>query len=570
MASQDAISPALQAQLDLLREVYAAKLNDKIGEIFASWHEFLAAPAAAQPLAALHRQTHSLVGSGATFGFPEVSQAARRAEEIIKALLDGAAQGEAAPQELKRSEIEAALQELRAAARRGEAQLFTPPSEAEAAARRDETRLIYFFSDEPSGCPSWVQAVETFGYRLEKFAHPAALVAACERESPAALLVDCAGEPLLLEREGESLAGALEQIARRGEKLIPSLWACGQSDLRARLQAVRLGGAAFFAHPVDVDALLVKLDDLTAPAAPDPFRILIVDDEPSLGRLYSVILRQAGMETQVVTDPFAVMEPLVNFRPDLILMDLYMPGCAGTELAAIIRQQEAYIGIPIMFLSVEADISRQHAAMRQGGDDFLLKPVEPQHLVAAVTTRATRSRSLRHLMVRDSLTGLLGHTKIKEQLDIELDRARRLGHCVSLAMIDLDHFKRVNDAYGHATGDRVLRSLARLLAQRLRQTDVIGRYGGEEFAVIMNGTSPKDAQRKLERVRAGFEELSHCWNGQSFQLSFSAGIAASPPFSDATGLCEAAERALSEAKGAGRNQIALAADEMNWLRRTPL
>ena len=307
-----------------------------------------------------------------------------------------------------------------------------------------------------------------------------------------------------------------------------------------------------------MDSLLVKLDDLTNSHPPEPYRVLIVDDEPALGGLYSLVLRQAGMETCEIHDPFTVMAPLVEFRPDLILMDIYMPGCSGTELAAVIRQQEAYVSIPIVFLSVEADVSKQMEAMRRGGDDFLLKPVQPRFLVSAVTTRVSRSRILRNLMMRDSLTGLLNHTKTKEQLAIEVDRVKRLGHSISVAMIDIDHFKNVNDSYGHSTGDRVLRSLSRLLGQRLRQTDVIGRYGGEEFAVIMNGTHAEDAVRVLDEIRESFAQMVHYADGKEFRVTFSAGVAEAPPYADAENISEAADKALYEAKRTGRNRIVLA------------
>ena len=562
------VSPALQAQLTVLREAYAAKLDDKIAQIGAQWHDFLEktdVEARRESLRELHRAAHTLAGSGATFGFPAVSEAARRAEIVLKSLV----QSGAALETEHRAEIEAAFVQLRESSKiQQEIEAFFGPGDA--VPLRDGARPIYLFSDDPSGPPSWSASLEAFGYAVSVFDHPSALEAAWREKIPAAIIADCHEHPLLCERDGVLLSSVLGEIARQAEVATPLLMTCRHSDLRSRLQTVRMGGSAFFAHPVDVDSLLVKLDDLTAHVAPEPFRILIVDDEPSLGRLFSVILRQAGMETHVVSDPMQVMAPLVEFRPDLILMDIYMPGCSGLELALIIRQQEAYIGIPIMFLSVETDISKQLAAMRHGGDDFLIKPVQPRHLVSAVTTRATRARALRNLMVRDSLTGLLNHTKTKEQLGIELDRARRLGHSLSLVMLDIDHFKVVNDTYGHATGDRVLRSLSRLLGQRMRQTDYIGRYGGEEFAIIMSGSGSEDARRKLEGVRASFAALAHFADGQEFRVTFSAGIASSPPWSDAASLSEAADRALYAAKNAGRNQIALADASEKWTSRGPL
>ncbi|MBR7784473.1 GGDEF domain-containing protein, partial [Undibacterium luofuense] len=127
--------------------------------------------------------------------------------------------------------------------------------------------------------------------------------------------------------------------------------------------------------------------------------------------------------------------------------------------------------------------------------------------VSSLSTRAERYRSLRALIMRDGLTGLLNHTAIKEQLEAEVLQAHRNGAPLALAMIDLDNFKKINDSYGHATGDQVLRTLARILRQRLRRTDIVGRYGGEEFAVIFPDTTASTARRVLDKVRQAFSKV---------------------------------------------------------------
>ncbi len=546
----NSLSPALQDQLRVLREGYAAKLPDKLAGIEAHWHIVRDTPPDEWPddaLAALHRSVHSLVGSGATFGFPDLSFHARRAEAEIKPLVEMGAAPDAAQTQL----INAALLNLRACAinpvRETEVDLVAPNP------ARGGRNLVLLCDDGVA--PSWAGAIETFGYNLRICLSAREFLDALD-PLPVGLIVNCEAAPLEARIGGVPLS-SLIATSGAGDSF-PLVWTARGGDLRTRLQAVRMGGAAFFPHPVDVDSLLVKLDDLTDPQSPEPFRVLIVDDEPSLARLFSLVLRQAGMQTREVTDPLAMMTPLVDFRPDLILMDVYMPSCKGTELAAVIRQQEAFIGIPIIFLSVESDAGKQQEAMRHGGDDFLLKPVEPRNLVAAVSTRATRSRVLRQLMVRDSLTGLLNHTHWKEQLEIEVSRALRQKQDIALAMLDLDCFKTVNDTYGHATGDRVLRSLSRLLVQRLRATDVVGRYGGEEFAVIMTGANAVEAAKRLDEVRDAFSHLAHFADGQEFRVTFSAGVAGAPPNGESAGLSDAADKALYSAKRAGRNQIVCA------------
>jgi diguanylate cyclase (GGDEF)-like protein len=158
-------------------------------------------------------------------------------------------------------------------------------------------------------------------------------------------------------------------------------------------------------------------------------------------------------------------------------------------------------------------------------------------------------------MVRDSLTGLYNHTTIKERLDQELSRSSRLQSCLCFAMIDLDHFKKVNDTHGHGTGDRVLKSLARYLSQRLRKSDVIGRYGGEEFAVILPDTPLQAAIGLLNELRLGFAHIHHRGSGKDFTVKLSAGLASYPDYRNPTALIEAADQALYLAKRQGRNQV---------------
>jgi diguanylate cyclase (GGDEF)-like protein len=273
--------------------------------------------------------------------------------------------------------------------------------------------------------------------------------------------------------------------------------------------------------------------------------------------LFSMQLKRAGMETRIVPDPMQIVAHLQDFNPDLILMDMYMPGCTGIELAQVIRQMENFVSVPIVYLSAETDKDRQLEAMEQGGDDFLTKPIKPGHLVSAVTSRVIRYRRLRSLMMVDGLTGLLNHTTTKENLARELLRARREGSPLSLAMLDLDRFKLVNDQFGHAMGDRVLKSLARLLRQRLRRTDIIGRYGGEEFAVILPNTPADAGFRLMNDLREAFAELVHHSEDIGFRTTFSCGLASAPPYAELVDLSNAADRALYTAKREGRNRVYL-------------
>jgi diguanylate cyclase (GGDEF)-like protein len=194
-------------------------------------------------------------------------------------------------------------------------------------------------------------------------------------------------------------------------------------------------------------------------------------------------------------------------------------------------------------------------ARKFGGDDFIPKPVDPERLVSLVRLRAERAGSVRSAMERDGLTGLLNHARFKDRLVHELERCRRTGSELSYAMIDLDRFKQVNDTHGHLVGDRVIRALSNTLTTGLRKIDISGRYGGEEFGVILLDTALHAAANVIDKLRAQFSEIEFDGSESSFRASFSAGIGGSRHCPTAEQIISAADGALYAAKQAGRNRI---------------
>lgn len=387
------------------------------------------------------------------------------------------------------------------------------------------------------------------GYLIEVFEGPRDFGETVRLDPPDLAVMD-----LEAAAEGTPARDLVEELQASPSHPVPVAFLSQYADLEARLEAVRAGGVAFFPKPLELLALLDTVDQLQAHQLQEPLRVLVVEDDPLTAAFCTRILEGAGMRTAVVRDPMAVMEPLVEHRPDVLLMDLYMPDCSGLELASVIRQQSAYLSLPIVYLSAELHRDRQLEALARGAEDFLTKPVSPVHLISIVTTRALRGRQLRNLLVRDSLTGLLNHVHLKDKLRLEVARAARVGNPLAFAMLDLDGFKAVNDTYGHASGDRVLKNLARLLQHRLRRTDVSGRWGGEEFAVILPDTPLPVALQVLDEVRARFGGMPQKVGRETVHVTLSCGIAAYPEFHDPLGLMDAADQALYAAKRLGRDR----------------
>lgn len=543
---------ALQAPLAELKREYAAALPDKLQELQDNWRA-AQETGEREPLVAMYRTAHQLTGSGATYGFAEITATARALELYLKPRLRSS-------QALTTEESSQVAQLLAMLA-----DAVNDPQEARARPAGDVTPRLdemppsstpskrIFIAEDNGGRELLADHVRHFGYAVATFDSLEALQSALEREPPDALIIDT-NFP-----QGSAAGIALIHKLQAGRLApLPVIFTSAHDDLASRLDAARAGGVAYFTKPLKFQGLMERLDLLLARRAPEPYRILIVEGDPSQARELAELLQGYGMITTVIGDLMTIMSVLTEMQPDLIVLDMTLRGCTGIELATVIRQQDDYMQTPIVFISNELAPDEQLKAISLGVDDFLTKPIHPEHLVSSVTSRAYRSHLLRSYIARDSLTGVLNHTAFKEQLDIEIARAQRQSAPLTLAMIDLDHFKSVNDTYGHPTGDAVLKSLTRLLQQRLRKTDVVGRYGGEEFTVLLPNTSAPAGMRVMDEIRVSFGAIRHLSDASGFCATLSAGLAQFPTYPDASQLLRAADKALYDAKRAGRNRIVLA------------
>ena len=326
------------------------------------------------------------------------------------------------------------------------------------------------------------------------------------------------------------------------------------ADIHTLLMASRAKARYFHNKTIEMSKIVEEIEDITDVSPETPYRVLVVEDSKTQAFRIEQILNNSGMITKAILDPMLIMDALEDFQPEIILMDMYMPVCNGMELANVIRQQPRYVSIPIVFLSAEDDLEKQFDAMSKGGDVFLTKPIKANHLITAVRTKGQRARQLLALVNQDSLTGLLNHTSILRELQNEVNKARPKGTPLCFAMIDIDHFKNINDTYGHPVGDRVIKNLAMFLKQRLRKTDFIGRYGGEEFAVVLTNTALRDAYTIFDEIRKRFSQLKQSSDKKDFHVTFSCGVVEMDDvnYKNMTVVCD---EILYDAKRGGRNRV---------------
>jgi diguanylate cyclase (GGDEF)-like protein len=306
-----------------------------------------------------------------------------------------------------------------------------------------------------------------------------------------------------------------------------------------------------------------------------PSKILVVDDSKAQRQALTAVLRTEGYEVVEAENAREALRLAKSATPDLVLLDMILPDMDGREVLRLIKPNPASDQfLPVIILSVKGDVSTKVEGLRLGADDFLVKGVEDPEILARVGVmlrikglqeRLKEMQSkLEEQSITDALTGLRNRRFFDERLREEFQRAQRYGDYLSLIMVDLDHFKQVNDRFGHQAGDAVLRDSALLIRGSLRDPDICSRYGGEEFAVILPKTHMSGALSVAERIwRAiGAKEFPVGVDGtalKTMRVTASIGVAFYPSKDIVSSdlLVRFADQALYEAKKQGRNNICL-------------
>ncbi|MCF5381964.1 diguanylate cyclase [Pseudomonas syringae] len=279
------------------------------------------------------------------------------------------------------------------------------------------------------------------------------------------------------------------------------------------------------------------------------YRVLLVEDSNTDAYLAKSFMESVGVEVQRIESATGVLNAIESFQPDLIISDLHMPDCEGDQMARIIRQDREAT-MPIIFLSAESNIEKQLFALGSGADGFIRKPLHEQPFIKVLKSTIRRSVALENRMRRDPLTNLLN----RAQFDTNMRRMAERGETCALAVVDIDHFKQVNDNYGHPVGDQVICRLAKLLEDGVRSSDYVGRMGGEEFALLMPACDLDNADMVLNRLREQFNQtVFRCDNGEVFRCTFSGGMV--DLGRDFVSAYKKADDALYESKKMGRNRV---------------
>ncbi len=295
-------------------------------------------------------------------------------------------------------------------------------------------------------------------------------------------------------------------------------------------------------------------------------RILIAEDDISTRTMLSALVRKWGFEPQAVSDGQSALEALQDSQgPRLALIDWGMPSLSGVEVCRRLRAEDAEERPYIILLTARGNKQDLVVGLDAGADDYLTKPFDTDELFARLRVgrrmidmqaeKLEISRHLAHEALHDSLTGVMNRKAILDTLEKERARCHRTGQPLALGLMDLDHFKKVNDAHGHQAGDEVLTGFVKRIQENLRTYDHLGRYGGEEFLVLIPGVGAHEIHAAYERLRTVVAEEVFPTRVGELRITTSIGVALCGQVDTVDSLLSAADSALYRAKAQGRNAI---------------
>ncbi|PYQ61483.1 MAG: diguanylate cyclase response regulator [Acidobacteria bacterium] len=297
------------------------------------------------------------------------------------------------------------------------------------------------------------------------------------------------------------------------------------------------------------------------------FRVAIVDDDAAIRRLVRLFLKRSGYDTVEFATGNEAREQLQTIPWDLAILDRRLPDMDGVELCQELKSDPEFKSRYVIMLTGEDEQEDKVEGLDLGADDYITKPFQYPELLARI--RAAKrivdlqkelmetNKRLERLSITDGLTNLYNHRYFQDEFARAFEESARYGRPLSLAMADIDFFKKINDNYGHAVGDEVLKAVSRMFQESSRSTDLVARYGGEEFAIMMPETDLRAAIVFAEKLRALIESTQIPTQGGPLQVNVSVGVAAvpHPNIHSAKELIIAADNALYRAKEAGRNQV---------------
>lgn len=425
----------LEDEFERVGKEYQQKIPEKLHDIVVLFESIDVVFWSRGNLAPLIRKLHGLRGSAGTFGFTRIAESAGKIEQDLALIA-------AQPNGPSQASWQVLGENIRHLSRFGLIEQ-QPDKARDTPTQKPRNNLhspmVDLIEDDQEEAEFITEVLRCAGFRVRHFGSGEAYKESWSAESyskPDAIIMD-----MML--ESGDLAGVETVKAIQPDRVVsPVIFLSQRDDIQARLKAFEAGATRYLVKPVDTAHLVNLLDALTGRQPEDPYRVLLVDDEPNLLEAQAVALRMSGMSVKTLSDPMETLTALKLYQPDVLILDVYMPEVTGPEIAAIVRDSDDYLNLPILFLSSEQDISQQLMALNLGGDDFLVKPLRQDHLVAAVSARARRARQ--NAIVSQRMTAL---TAQLHQLSRTFDE-----HCIRIALNSQLQIIGLNQRFERVTG----------------------------------------------------------------------------------------------------------------------
>ena len=413
-------------------------------------------------------------------------------------------------------------------------------------------KIAFFLRASEDIASGLTAALEALGFAVLPFIHPDDVEGELQKRIPDILIFE--GTFL---KQMVSLNRELRLQEETEKKKIPTVCLSTSKQLEQRLLALRSGVDAYFLHPFTMQKLVEKIQQLTSPKE-EGYRILIIEDDPSQAKFAASILEKGGMKTLAVTEPLHALDALNDFRPDLILMDLYMPNVDGKELTTIIREHPDFITTPIVFLSGEHDTDKKLHALSAGGDDFLTKPIRPKHLISTIANRVERSKALKAgppgQNLSSSLNGPTARHYFYEQLESLITEATQplMGGILHLAF---SNQKKNQPAFTEPQTETLLRELRTLVAGIAGQQDIVAELDNG-IGVLASKPKAADLLSLASKIQNAISHHYFDCDGQEIKLNTSIGICLfDKDINSASQMIDRAAVAAQEAIKGGGEQI---------------
>jgi diguanylate cyclase (GGDEF)-like protein len=479
---------------------------------------------------------HQLAGVLGSFGFTEASKLARKIEQLLcmaNLEQDGVKQ---------LLELVVSLQQ----------ELAKPPTIYSSPSVCDVQYTLILVVDDDVALIDRIKVEATvWGFQVNEATTLTAAREAIANNPPDLILLDL--------KFADSAKSGLTFLAELREQNtdIPVIVLTGEGSLEDRLEVARLGGHAFVHKSLPSSEILKVAYQTLSQQKPPEGRVMIVDDDPKMLATLSALLSPWGLHVTTLADPQQFWQVLEASVPDLLILDVKMPDFNGIELCQIVRNDSQWSQLPVLFLSACQDRETLYQVFTAGADDYVQKPVVGPELIARIFNRLERTKILRELSETDQLTGVTNRHKSIPQINNLLYFAARHNQPLCFLILDLDHFKQVNDQYGYDAGDRVLSLMGKLLRQSFRCSDAIARWGGEEFILGLYGVRGEQGVKLIQRFSVLWNQQEFTDNNnRKFRVTFSAGVAEYPSNgTDLQALYRSADHALHQAKAMGRNQV---------------